>query len=105
MYLLQSNTEGGIAYPLNFKRLKFRYIQRLTSTPDFANTATHGYLDVMISVRLITMPCTNVKRYGWNSVGHSNFTTFSKQITYSQSDFEGEAGSFTAQMTQLQNVL
>ena len=120
-----NGSEGGIPYPLNSKRLKLRHIQHLASALDLPTTATRGDLEVMISGRLVEtnhdvtnaqVVITQRKEGEQLSLRDMNRTFLvtrtlpflvNKSPTPDQeeSDFEEEVGNFTAEMTQLQNIL
>ena len=126
MDLLQSSTEGGIAYPLNSKRLKLRHIQHLARALNLPTSATRGDLEVMISGRLAETnhDTTNIQVIVTQGEEGEQLSLrdmegiflvtppilpllVSKSSTPSEeeSDLEGEIESFTAEMTQLQTVL
>ena len=49
---LRDTVVGGIAYPLNSKRLNLRHIQHLASALNLPTTATRSDLEVMISGKI-----------------------------------------------------
>lgn len=122
----QDNTEGGIAYPLNSKRLKLRHVQHLASNLNLPTTATRSDLEVMISGKLAETnhDATNIQVVLTQSEEGEQLSLKDMDGTFlvtpilpylvsesptpqlhEGSDYEGEVGSFTAEVTQLQNIL
>ena len=123
MDLLQSSTEGGIAYPLNSKRFKLRHIQHLARALNLPTSATRGDLEVMISGRLAetNRDTTNIQVIVTQGEEGEQLSLRDMEgiflvtppilpllVSKSSTPCEEESdleGSFTAEMTQLQTVL
>ena len=122
---LRDTVVGGIAYPLNSKRLKLRHIQHLASALNLPTTATRSDLEVMISgkisetshdatsIQVVIVQSEEGEYLSLRDIKGTFLVTpllpvvTSRSPTPSQenSDLKEEAESFTAEMTQLENVL
>ena len=114
-----------MAYPLNSKRLKLRHIQHLASALNLPTTATRSDLEVMISGKIseISHDATSIQVVIVQSEEGEYLslrdikgtflvtpllpvvTSISPTPSQENSDLKEEAESFTAEMTQLENVL
>ena len=122
---LRDTVVGGIAYPLNSKRLNLRHIQHLASALNLPTTATRSDLEVMISgkisetshdatsIQVVIVQSEEGEHLSLRDIKGTFLVTpllpvvTSRSPTPSQenSDLKEEAESFTAEMTQLENVL
>ncbi|MCY3927700.1 MAG: hypothetical protein OXG81_05455 [Acidobacteria bacterium] len=125
MESLKDSTIRGMAYPLNSSRIKLRHIQHLASTLDLPTTAPRSDLEVMIegklvenkhdktSVQVVIAQGEEGEQLSLRDMNGTFLVTpplpilASKSPTPSREDYsyEEEIKSFTAEMTQLRNVL
>ena len=116
---------GGMAYPLNSKRLKLKHIQHLASALDLPIVATRSDLEVMIngklaeashdttSIQVVIVQTEQGKQLSLRDIKGTVLVTpilpvpasRSPTSSHGDSDYKEGAESFTAEMTQLENLL
>ena len=125
METVKDTVVGGMAYPLNSKRLKLKHIQHLASALDLPIAATRSDLEVMINGKLVeTSRDTSSIQVVIVQTGEGEHLSLrdmkgtflvtpvlpvpasrSPTSSHGDSDYKEGAESFTAEMMQLENLL
>ena len=125
METVKDTVVGGMAYPLNSKRLKLKHIQYLASVLDLPIAATRSDLEVMIngklaeashdttSIQVVIAQTELGEQLSLRDIKGAFLVTpilpvlasRSPTSTYVDSGYKEGAESFTAEMTQLENLL
>ena len=125
METVKDTVVGGMAYPLNSKRLKLRHIQHLASALDLPIAATRSGLEVMINGKLVeTSRDTSSIQVVIVQTGEGEYLSLrdmkgtflvtsvlpvpasrSPTSSHEDSDYKEGTESFTAEMMQLENLL
>ena len=125
METVKDTVAGGMAYPLNSKRLKLKHIQHLASALDLPIAATRSDLEVMIngklaeashdttSIQVVIVQTEQGEQLSLRDIKGIFLVTpvlpvpasRSPTSRHGDSDCKEGAESFTAEMTQLENLL
>ena len=125
METVKDTVAGGMAYPLNSKRLKLKHIQHLASALDLPIAATRSDLEVMIngklaeashdttSIQVVIVQTEQGEQLSLRDIKGIFLVTpvlpvpasRSPTSSHGDSDCKEGAESFTAEMTQLENLL